>query len=159
MARTISCRTTGNGILSPTRAHTITTLCGAGGSKRQQGTFCAKACVDPRDPRAGRHQQLRRGTEQTAHWPKVIRLKAAGSGDKDMVANRQTRLRPRFDHFARSLIAGDQRIAHAGTGWHRAGPEQFFGPGRNAGMMDANHDIGNTGLSQNHLPEGEVFGS
>jgi hypothetical protein len=74
--------------------------------------------------------------------------KAVCARHEDRLADAETGVGPGLDHLAGRFIAGHQRIAHAGKGRHRAGPEEFLRAGGDAGMRDLDHKILRTGRRQ-----------
>ncbi len=63
---------------------------------------------------------------------------AAGAGHEHGLSDAQATAGLGLDHRADRLVAGHQRIPHAGKGWHPAGPEQALGPRADAAPGDGN---------------------
>ena len=83
---------------------------------------------------------------------------AGGAGDEDVFANAETRVGAGLHHFARGLIAGDERVAHPGKGWHPAGPEELLGSRGNAGMRDLDHQVFGARIGEGQRVQGEAPG-
>ena len=75
--------------------------------------------------------------EQAAHL-----AEAAGAGHEHALADAAARsAAPACDDAADRLVAGHQRVAHAGEGRHPAGPEQPLGAGADAAPLDVDDDV------------------
>ena len=103
--------------------------------QREERARLAHGRIDAHGTIGGRDEAARRPAEQALDVAVAI-----GAGHEDDVAGTKARGAAGLDDLSGRLVAGHERIAHAGKRRHLAGPEEFFfGAGGDAGILDVDH--------------------
>ncbi len=107
-----------------------------GRREREKNALVAELSWNGDDARALDDEMRRRAAEESAHGSKTCRARR-----KDALTDGKAALRAGFDHFADGLIAGHERIAHAGEIGHAPSVEKSFSAGADAAPVRCNDDI------------------